>query len=188
MYTKVGALLRTILLVSTLMFCTTDISYSQPQKHKQESAAELDTTIPFDSAHSHLGFLEDQLAFGGTLGTPGGLNFIAEGYHDRFGVRLEVGAFPFLFGYQAGCSFVIRRTTRSLLEVTGMFMRSYISGIDEASYWNTGIGCGIAWNAGGFFLELGIGHTWKIDEYGFRGPNQPFLNAWPMAFQIGYVH
>src|SRR6476620_12353189 len=50
---------------------------------------------------NHTEFLRNNVAFGATFGTPGGLNFVAEGYYDRLGLRMEAGVFPFLFGMES---------------------------------------------------------------------------------------
>ena len=138
-------------------------------------------------------FLENEIAFGGTFGTPGGLNFIAEGYYHYWGLRLEAGALPLfplalLAGWQTDLNYVIQSDRNSLFEFTAIFMRSFNSSFDEPGYGTTGIGAGIAVSAGGFFFEIGAGHTWHYDV-AYSVPQDPKLfNSLPMVIQVGYVH
>jgi hypothetical protein len=137
-------------------------------------------------------FLKNQVAFGGTVGTPGGLNFIAEGNYDRFGVRLEAGRclliFEFISGYQADLSYVLARSAHSLCELSAIYFHNHIIGPDEPAYSTSGIGVGFAFNAGGFFFQVGAGHAKSINVYGYSDSAPSIINSWPMVMQIGYVH
>ena len=82
--------------------------------------------------HPPEGFLENDFAFGGTAGTPGGLNFIAEKYFNQLGVRAEFGAFglvPFFLisGYQADLCCVLLRDKNELMECTVFYSNTFTS-------------------------------------------------------------
>ncbi|HWF43113.1 MAG TPA: hypothetical protein VG537_00585 [Candidatus Kapabacteria bacterium] len=134
-------------------------------------------------------FLKNQVAFGGTIGTPGGLNFVAEGYYDRMGIRLEAGwCLFFVSGYEADLSYVVNRSAHSLYEFSAIYFHNYIIGPDEPAYWTSGIGVALAVDAEGFFFQVGAGHTKSINVYGYSDSAPSLINSWPMVMQIGYVH
>ncbi len=106
-------------------------------------------------------YLEDNVAFGGTIGTPGGINFIGEGYYHRFGIRLEAGAFPWILasivGEQADLCFVLARGKSELVECSAFYYRFFTSSIDEPNgNWNSNYGIAIAFNGKGFFVQAGF--------------------------------
>jgi hypothetical protein len=142
--------------------------------------------------HRREEFLKNDVAFGATIGTPGGINFVSEGYYKHLGVRLTAGVASMVIatyaGYQAEVMYVLSRDQNTLFEVTGMVMRSYLNSMDEPGYHITGIGGGFALNTGGFFFELGIGHTWDWDVAYSVPADRRFINSLPMVIEIGYVH
>jgi hypothetical protein len=139
-------------------------------------------------------FLKNDVAFGASLGSPGGINFVTEGYYDRTGLRAEVGGAPLillnLLGAQGSICYVIRRSGNSLMEVTGTYFSTFISSFDDRQgYWVSGIGAGIGINAGGFFFEVTAGHTEPANGMYSTGLlHSSTINSWPMTFQVGYVH
>ena len=166
-----------------------------PASARSQNAAPIDTlhnTVRQSEDTSSRGFLYNQFAFGGSAGTPGGLNAIGEKYWGPVGVRAELGALPFIFsfisGWQANVSYVLRRSPHSLLEVTTLYSRSYTTGPEDDGTWRTAYGLGLSINAGGVFFELSVGHTLTVDHHGYREEPKGLINSWPMTFQIGYVH
>jgi len=135
-------------------------------------------------------FLGNKFVFGGTLGTPGGLNFIAGHYWDRSSIRVEAGYMGRYAGIQCDVSNSLYRGVAALLEggiYVGAGLDTYtefkgVGGPVLGEYWFH-MGFSLAVNAGGFFLEAGlpIVNSEYRDQYGMeKGP--------PVIVQIGYVH
>lgn len=157
--------------------------------------ARSDSSIRPTRHRRTLGFLENDVAFGGTVGTPGALNFIAEGYYHFVGLRLTAGAIPIIgfvtiAGYQVDLCFVLARSADALFEWSAVYSGTYTSSFDAPmGRWTSGIGGAFGVNSNGFFLEAGIGHTHTADfDAGMNYSDPGFINALPMIVQIGYVH
>jgi hypothetical protein len=158
--------------------------------HAEEDSLERVEFYP--RYHHKKGFLANDVAFGGTIGTPGGLNFIAEGYYGRLGLRLEAGAIPLILaggaGWQTDLSYVLARGSDYLIECSAIYYQSVFTSLDAGeTTWYKGLGIGMALDAGGFFLELGIGHTRSVDSQTGFNYSPKFINSIPMTVQIGYV-
>jgi hypothetical protein len=144
-----------------------------------------------DSVPRYKEYLLNDLAFGVTLGSPGGINFVAEQYVERWAFRAEAGALPpFIYGYHGALSYVIKRSNKSLMEISVLVNRTYIAVFEHTAGWNTGLGLGIAINAGGFYFEASGG--WRLSEDPKGGIGFQFDRTspatFPMTFQLGYVH
>jgi hypothetical protein len=132
-------------------------------------------------------FLDNDFAFGGTIGTPGGLNFIAEKYIRQFGIRAEFGAFGLfplwgVAGYQADLCYVIHRDNNSLIECSIFYSNTFSEGADNEppDSFSSNAGASLAFDAGGFFMQAGFTPSF------FKTFSQHGLL--PSIFQIGYVH
>ena len=153
--------------------------------HAEEDS--LENVESYPRHHRATGFLENDFAFGGTIGTPGGLNVIAEKYIQQFGLRVEAGAFGLfplseIAGYQADLCFVLSRNEIALLECSAFYLRYYSSSIDDDnSNWTQIYGAGIAVDAKGFFFQIGFSPSY------FKSLSPNFISLFPSIFQIGYV-
>jgi hypothetical protein len=153
--------------------------------HYPKGSFETDDFYP--RQHQTKGFLENDFAFGGTGGTPGGLNLIAEKYIRQFGVRIEAGAFGLfplseIAGYQGDLCFVLSRSEIALLDCSVFYLRYYSSSIDDNnSNWTQIYGVGIAVDAKGFFFQIGFSPSY------FKSLRPNFISLFPSIFQIGYV-
>jgi hypothetical protein len=146
----------------------------------------------FARRHPESPFLKRDIAIGGSLGTPGIVNFIAEGYYDRVGLRIEGGAMLVLLafgaGWQADVSYVLLRGSDYLLECSAIYFKSIFTSFDAGeTTWYNGIGVGMGVTSGPIFLQLGIGHTRSGDQYTAENPNKILINGLPMSGQVGLI-
>lgn len=136
-------------------------------------------------------FLKNDVALGGTLGTPGGLNFVAEGYYDRVGLRIEGGAILIIFevvaGWQADLSYVLAQRSDYLVECSAIYFQGVSMGPDDGETRYKGFGVGMGLTAGPVFLQLGIGHTSSENQYTGVNPNKKLINGMPMSGQVGLI-
>ncbi|MDP4197945.1 MAG: hypothetical protein Q8922_14450 [Bacteroidota bacterium] len=70
-------------------------SYGDKLLISRDRILRIEYPPPAPSLHRSDKFLKGSIVFGGTIGTPGGLNFIAGGYAARIGYRaLDLARFP----------------------------------------------------------------------------------------------
>ncbi|GEM_PF-2828815 len=187
-------LLLVILVASPLraQFASNPLNASDSSlEQRMDSLSQLETRTRH---HMKVEFLKNDVAFGATLGMPGGLNFIGEGYYQDYGLRLEIGGAPLvmamLAGGQCDLSFVLSRDEKSLTEFSLIGFRSFIQSVDNlggTDFWGYGVGLGF--DIGGFFLQVSIGHSWSYDRSSnYIDSDHRLINTIPMTVQIGYVH
>ncbi len=185
--------LRLVFLLGYLVFlvpASRSQVVSNPSGRSADSTfqARMDSlnTLRSPNSRSSKMYLEDDFAFGGTIGTPGGLNIISEKYFNRIGIRAEFGAFglvPFwgIAGYQADLSYVILRSKHELLECTLFYYNSFLEGADmPVISLNRNSGVAVSFNGKGFFVQIGFTPSF-FKQFSSADP-------WPSLFQIGYVN
>ena len=110
-------------------------------------------------------YLQRAIVVGLSIGYPGGMNLALGGYYDHAGLILVGGALPMvvvnILGYQAEFCYVLLRGDESLVQCAVAYSHTESSGADGPPGWDITdrLGLNVAVNAGGFFVEYGIAHS-----------------------------
>lgn len=145
--------------------------------------------------HSQRRFLQNELAYGFTVGTPGIINFITAWYYGIFGARFSVGGLGLpeiigMMGYDAEFVTVLQRTSSSVLDV-GIFYSQIITkgGFSDPTFLNNCTGIAVSFNADGYFFQAGFGHVVHSNySTGAVTSSSKLINAIPLSMQLGYIH